>query len=331
MDISLITSLYRAERHLPAYTQRALDVAATVRAEAGLSLELVIVANDATPAERAELERLANAAAVTGTPQVVIDHVPRETVYASWNRGILASTGVTLGPWNVDDERTAAALIEGHQRILGGCKLVYFPYTMLIYHRWLGLDLRQPRRTPAPPYDPVTFRRAMRGGSFILFARALYDMVGLFDADFRIAGDFEWAVRATYHTDFCRGSAPGGIFHLHGGNLSDTGNARQIVEDNIVHLRHGHWENVRPAPPELMRTCWEAWGHAGHTLAPEQTTTLWGPDAAARWEAWQVAERQRRARRQRREAIRAVPRFVINRIGLRPLMARLGVVKSATR
>src|SRR5690606_21328144 len=102
---SLITSLYRAEPHLAAYAGHVRNVAAQARA-AGLSLEMVIVANDATERERALLAPLV-AAGESGELAVQVLHVPRETIYASWNRGVRAARGRCIGVWNADDAREA--------------------------------------------------------------------------------------------------------------------------------------------------------------------------------------------------------------------------------
>lgn len=331
MDISLITSLYRADAHLPTYVGHVLDVAARLRAKAGLMLEIILVANDSTPAERELIARFANAAAVAGTPALEILHVERETLYASWNRGIRASSGLCLGFWNVDDLRTTEALIEGYRLIEQGCNLAYFPYTIVQPRRVLGLlSVNQRIRYPALAYDRELFRRSMRGASFFLFARELYQRVGPFDPNFRIAGDFEWCVRATDITDFCPGTQLAGTFALHGDNLSESGNPLLEVEQNIVHLRRGAWGYVTPAEPALMRASWMDWGGPEIELPESVAAMLRGPQAHRTWQRWQRSRRRARLRTQVSETLRAGPRFVINRTGLRPLFARLGIVKSAS-
>lgn len=326
MDLSLITSLYRAEPYLAAYTGHVRRVAAQVRS-AGLSLELVIVANDATDRERALLAPLV-AAGEAGELAVQVLHVPRETIYASWNRGVRAARGRYIGVWNADDVREAGALVEGYRRISEGCALVYFPYVILRERRWWGLfTTRRMIDVPARPFDRAAFERTSRTGTFYLFDRALYDRVGPFDERFHIAGDFEWLVRAGRLVDFCAGESLGGVFTQGARNLSGTGDPRQNVEDNIVHLRGGNWDALKPADPRLMRAYWDEWGRQDADPPPEIADRLWGPGADECWRRWQ--------RRQRLkpwdEALRAGPRFVIDRTGLRPLLARLGVVKSASR
>jgi hypothetical protein len=329
MDISLITSLYRSQSFLETYSHHVLNVAACLD-KVGLGLEIVLVANDPSEQERQQISYLKERLEYAQTARFVLIEVPRETVYASWNRGVRASSGRCVGFWNIDDVRTPEALIEGHKLISDGCALVYFPYAVQMDNRVLGLfSVTRSTLYKARPYDREVFTRAMRGGSFWVFWRDLYDREGIFDENFKIAGDFEWCVRAAEITDFCPGTQLAGRFILHGGNLSDTGSPLQVVEDNIVHLRHGAWARITPADPDLMRQVWQAWGNQGTELPEEVQDKLWGPRAFDRWQAWLRQERARRRRKMVSRTLRRIPRFVIKHTGTRPLLARLGVVKSA--
>lgn len=318
--ISIITSLYRAEAHLPAYRARVLDVAAQVRA-AGLALEVVLIANDPTPGEQDHLRRLVEAL----DDRAIRLDVPRENLYASWNRGIAASSGLCLAIWNVDDARYADALIEGHRLIADGCEIVDFPFAAVREIRWLGpLRTRHQRRLP-PQYDPVDLRRKTRTSPFFMFSRAVYDRVGPFDGHFRISGDFDWCARpAARAATFCTGAALSGTFFLTGTNLSGSGNPLEDVEDDVVLLRQGLWDELVPADPDRLAACWSDWGDLGtRDVPPDLQDRLWGAGAGERW--------QTSLRTRRRKAItrwlRYLPRQIIDRTGLRPLLARLGIVK----
>jgi hypothetical protein len=320
--ISVITSLYRSEAHLPAYRARVLDVAGQVKA-AGLALEVVLVANDPTDGERDHLRHLAWS--VDGIGTVIPLEVPRENLYASWNRGIASSSGLCLAIWNVDDARYADALIEGYRLIADGCEIVDFPFTAVREIRWLGLFNMQHQRRLPPQYDPVNFRRKTRTGPFFMFSRAVYDRVGPFDGHFRIAGDFDWCARpAARAAKFCAGQSLAGTFFLRGTNLSGSGSPFEDVEDNIVLLRQGRWDELVPADPDLLEACWSEWGSLGaREISPDLQDRLWGAGACDRWQAWLRARRRKEIARR----VRYLPRQIVNRSGLRPVLARLGVVK----
>ena len=143
-----------------------------------------------------------------------------------------------------------------------------------------------------------------------------------------MAGDFDWAMRqAVRAAACCTGTELGGAFFLHGENLSGTRNPYEWVEHNIVLLRHGEWVQVRPVDTGLMRTSWEHWGSHGGALPADVEARLWGADAESFRRQWQHDRRRAELSR----IARAVPREVIDRTGLRPALARLGLVQAGTR
>ncbi|HML21301.1 MAG TPA: hypothetical protein PKD09_06620 [Aggregatilinea sp.] len=324
MDLSLVTSLFRSEAHLPLYGQRVSAVIPALR-RAGLSLELALVANGASAQERRAIETLAAEVGQAGA-HVIIQYVERETVYASWNRGIRASSGDCLGFWNVDDLRYAPALIEGIGLLRDGCALVDFPFEQITQRKALGLlPVTQTRIFPAL-YDSSRVTPRAGVGPFFLFTRALFEQVGPFDDHFRVTGDFEWAMRdAVRAAHTCAGTELGGAFFLHGANLSGSRNPYEWVEHNTVLLRHGEWDQIRPVDPDLMRASWQGWGAQDAELPPEVEARLWGADADAFRRQW----RRDRRRANLSRLIRAVPRAIIDRTGLRPLLARWGLVQPA--
>lgn len=322
MDISLITSLFRAEEHFVAYSTALLEVAAQLRT-AGLVAEVVIVANEASGVESAQIEQLAEQTKSEGLLSLTALFVPRESLYASWNRGVAAASGSCIGFWNVDDVRTPEALIEGQRLIAGGCQVVDFPFTQRFRRTWAGRSWTLTRRYPAS-YRPDIISPKSAFGPFFMFARDLFDQAGPFDEHFHITGDFDWSARdAVRAARYCAGVHNAGYFVVHKHNLSATGSPREWVEHNIVLMRHAQWDSLRPVDPDLLRENWLAWGGAGIDLPEAIADRMWGPDAAARLVAWQ--REQRRAGVSRR--LRAVPRTIINRTGLRPFLARLGLVR----
>jgi hypothetical protein len=325
VDISLITSLYRSDAHLSQFTSHVLRVATAVQA-AGLSVEFILVANDPTNYEREFTGRLA---ALLGTKPGITANVitvERETLYASWNRGVRAASGRCVGFWNVDDVRTAEALIECRRLVETGIQIVDFPFTHVLQWKRLGLFPAERHRHIPAQYDPARIHPRTGVGPFFMFARSLYEQAGPFDEHFRVVGDFEWSVREVVRSaPYARGTALGGTFVQHGDNLSGSQASHEWVEHNTILLRHAQWDAVRPVDPDLMRSCWFEWGDTGIAVPDHVADMLWGAGAAAAWQSWQRAER----RKQWSRTLRTVPRFVIDRTGLRSFLARIGVVKAA--
>ena len=152
--------------------------------------------------------------------------------------------------------------------------------------------------------------------------------VGPFDERFKITGDWEWCVRASQVTDFCSIDRVAGYFWLHGANISDTGDPVQTAEENIIRLMQDDTDVLIPVEPAVMRQVWELFLLP---MAHEVEDRLWGPGAAARAAEYARAKRRARRRARMETAVRYIPRQVIDRTGLRPYLARFGIVKNHPR
>ena len=80
-----------------------------------------------------------------------------------------------------------------------------------------------------------------------------------------------------------------------------------------------------PLEMERMRALWTTWGNPEQISVPDEIAALlWGDQARAAWRVWQ----RRNARYQRGLLLRRLPRTTIDALGLRPYLAKLGLVKS---
>lgn len=314
MDISLISSLYRAAAYMPSFFDAARTVESEVR-EAGYSIEFVIVANDAQPGERALID-----AFMQSVPTARVLHVERESLYASWNRGIEAVAGSVIGFWNADDVRYSGAMLDAVARARGG--------HMFVDYR---LDLEYPDgRRRVVPYGTPTRERHMQRmsvGPFFMFTPELYRRVGPFDPRFRVFGDWDWVLRAMPYTDLRLSDELGGRFVLHGSNLSASGSPRQYVEHNIVCLLHGLLESITPAPPDEMRDALAQWADELH-LAPDLEARLIGEGAHERFVVWAAEKAAKTKALARSEVWRAPIRRMIDRLRLRRFLRAIRLVGS---
>ena len=292
MSVAIISSLYRCEDHLSTFAASVFGFAKRV-SESGIAVHYVPVVNDATRDERAQIDRLAREINANYLGQMTPYYVPRETLYASWNRGIALTQTAFFAPWNADDIRSADAFIEGYHALLSGAELVDFPYTRVILDRRFGVLPRE-RRVDAPClFDPQRFSRRNGLGPFFIASRSLFNRLGPFDERFQVAGDMEWASRAQSTARFQQVRTKGGDFVVHGGNLSNTGGPIEDIEVNIIFMRRGAWNQLRPADPRALLEAWENWGNPnGLALPAEVTEFLWGPEAEARWKRFQRERRQ---------------------------------------
>jgi len=282
-SVSLITSLYRSDKYLAGYLDKVKSVLYFCD-QKYLSVEVVLVCNDATPSEKRMVEQLSNIFQDSERVSILPLFVPRETLYRSWNRGIKASSGGTVGFWNVDDIRYPEALVSGVELVRSGADLVYFPYwsirkrrrflfVNLILSRILRserivapgygrpIPLRpyflfnkiQRRLITPPDFEQNEFMRSFHIGPFFLFSRSFYEKVGPFDEQFRIAGDFEWQARAAKVGNFTLSKDISGEYLTDQTGLSGTGHKIHYVENDVVYLRHGVLDKVQMVDKELLK------------------------------------------------------------------------------
>ena len=303
MSLAIISSLYRSEAHLPAFTAAVFGFAKSL-SERGIEVHYLPIVNDAGPREREQIDQLARAINGGYFGRMTPHYVPRETLYASWNRAISLSPATCFAPWNADDIRSAEAVVEGYRALREDAELVDFPYTRVMLGKRLGVWPRQQRIHVPCAFDSARFTRRNGLGPFFMARRSLYERLGPFDANFRVAGDTEWASRGLSTVRFQHGRANGGDFLVHGGNLSNTGGDREDIEVNLIFMRRGAWRQLRPADPRALREAWESWGNPARlTLPADVADYLWGDEAEARWRRYQRERRQPPALRRLRLAL----------------------------
>ena len=254
VDVSVITSIYHGEVHLPAFLEHVAGVSEKL-CEMGVGSEFVLILNDASRRERRVVERFASAC--DDTVELSPHYVPRESIYASWNRGIDAARGEALGIWNVDDIRNAGALAEGVELIHGGHDLVYFPFTLVRRERRRG----RWAHTGLSFFDHVWLRerdaaRDFLLGPFFVFSRRLVAQAGPFDHRFHIAGDWEWQLRAAACVEPQVGRSIGGVFFGDRSSLSWSGGSRRRVEHAVIASWYGlggSAGDLTPEEEELVR------------------------------------------------------------------------------
>ena len=292
MPIAIISSLYRVEAHLEQYTQAVLTFAEQVH-QAGIEVHYLPILNDATPLERESIDTLASQINNAGYGKMTPHYVGRETLYASWNRGISLTDAPYFTFWNADDVRDTDAFIEGYRALEAGANLVDFKFMGVKSFKRFGLFPAVRHDQSAMLFNPEQFTRKNGVGPFFMASKALYEQVGKFDENFRIAGDMQWAGRTLPYVQFYPAKKIGGYFYIHGDNLSNTGTNREVIEVNIIFMRRQEWQNLIPADPKALRDAWESWGTLGDSRIPDDVTDfLWGDDAEKRWGKYQSERSQ---------------------------------------
>jgi hypothetical protein len=237
MDISIVTSLYKSELFLLRYLVRIKSFNRSL-SKMDINCEFILIANDINIKEEAIITKckLSNMRVV---------RVPRETLYASWNRGIREASSDIIVFWNVDDIKFPKAVLSGVNDIRKGAELVYFPFFMFGIGKvtFLKKRIRFPflilRKINVLPYNRELFMKGCMCGPFFMFNRKVVDKIGPFDESFTIAGDFEWFARASFNNViFKKSNRNGGIFFVHFNNISGNNYQIHVNENQEVSNRY---------------------------------------------------------------------------------------------
>ncbi len=312
MSISVISSLYRVEAHLPQFTSSVRKFAEQVH-HAGIDVLYIPIVNDATPTEQTAIDQLAHDINAAEHGIMLPQYVGRETLYASWNRGVGLSDTPYFTFWNADDIRDADAFIEGYRALQDGATLIDYIFNVRKISKRFGLFPSETEEHSRMLFHTDPFTRKNGVGPFFMTTRDLYNQVGEFDENFRVTGDMEWAERTLPLVNFYPAKQVGGHFYIHGGNLSNTGASREDIELNVVFLRLQRWYQLIPVDPTQMREIWETWGNRDSiTLPAEVENFLWGDSAESRWQQYQAERTQ--------------PKWIQN---IRRRLASRGLIQSA--
>ncbi len=227
--ISFITSLYKSEKYLKKYLSN-IEYFSNHLKQKGIDFEFIIISNNPNGNEKNILNKLTN-----NNKFVKLYFIPRESLYASWNRGISLSRGEIIGFWNVDDKRYPKPIFSALKLFSNGTGLIYFPFIYKRYIKILNYPLLVKKITVKPPiFDKKIFTRGMYCGPFFMFTKKLFEQVGPFDKKFKIAGDFDWCVRAAKITNFSLCDEIAGEFRNEGTSLSGSKNKIHQEENKII-------------------------------------------------------------------------------------------------
>lgn len=213
--ISIVTSLYKSETYLLQFIKHAYKVHTELQNN-NILFEHILVANDYSEEEKKIISN--------SKLSFKILSVPRESFYASWNRGIRESKYDIFTSWNVDDIRFSRALIAGMKTLVVGFEATYFPFKYKRYIQLFGINVLIKSVIIDPPeFERETFTKEMHAGPFFMVHKSAFEKYGYFDESFKIAGDYEWWSRATKAGLYAvKNPALAGIFSNNGKTLSGS-------------------------------------------------------------------------------------------------------------
>lgn len=231
IQISVITSLYRCEAFLEQFLT---SYSRIINME---ECELILVHNDPTPEELAIINRC-----VDERMNLVHLQVPREGLYASWNRAIPDARGKYLAIWNVDDIRTPESLAFQKQALDNS-------NAVLCYGDFYGTrkyGMFKEKRYQYKTYDHFRKEALKRHiiGCFPMWRKDLHEKVGYFDEQFRLVSDYEFQLRVASTYPLVKACAVLGYYLEHVGHKLSSNRKLQRLERTAVEVRYRVFDKI---------------------------------------------------------------------------------------
>ena len=229
--VAIITSLYRGERYLRQFFNHLNLIK---KAE---EYELILVHNEPTEREKTIIAEVA----ISLKMKLVHLQIPREGLYASWNRGISAAHSEYVTIWNIDDVRFPGSIAE-QAACLGGNLNVDMCIGNYIVVNEYGKT--EGKLITVPEFEGKykhSFIKRHHGGSFIMWRKSIHDKVGYFDEQFRLVGDLDFQIRVAKLLKIKKVDKILGYFLAGTPENLSSNYQLQDKENTAIHLRYGNY------------------------------------------------------------------------------------------
>jgi hypothetical protein len=162
-------------------------------------------------------------------------------LYNSWNICAKNAKGKYLAVWNVDDLRTKNSIEMQYNLIKSGdTGFVYGNYTDVIKfgdHVGNFVDFSK--------FKKIELKRSMILGPFYMFKKNLWYKLGFFDEQFKIAGDFDFAIRLALSSKGKMVRQNLGYYLNSQQGLSTKPNRLQSIETDQIYFRYGIFDKIK--------------------------------------------------------------------------------------
>lgn len=232
IETSILTSLYRCEEYLEHFFESILCF------ENLTEIEFVLIHNDPTDNEQEIVTTFLRNNPTINSQYVV---VPRESIYASWNRGIIVSKGDFITIWNVDDIRIPNALkLQIHVlQINKDIDMVYGNrYTITRFgDKNKKLEITR-------DINQSCWNNFFQDGAFLMWRKTVHETIGYFDEQFKIGGDAEFWQRLTESRKVFKIEVPIGIYVREKGKGISKRSKDGYYEAIVLGLRYGFYPRM---------------------------------------------------------------------------------------
>lgn len=233
--VSAIASLYRGGDYIEQFLENI-----TSQTIFATHCELIIIDADSPENEAAVITRY-----MERFPNIVYHRAPtRIGIYEAWNLGVQMARGRYLTNTNLDDLRRSDSF-ERQAEILEK-----FPFVDVVYQDFYYSFVGKAPfaktaavgfKSQVPVITPYNLMLSNSPHNAPMWRRTLHDEVGLFDASFRSAGDYDFWLRCVQDgKTFFKVNDPHVVYFVNPEGLSTQPNTRGIDEANRITKRHGH-------------------------------------------------------------------------------------------
>jgi hypothetical protein len=165
----------------------------------------------------------------------------RETLYRTWNRGIALAEGEYITVWNVDDVRFPDSILQQADALDKNPEAA-IAYGDIWWSNQYGICGSKRGKSALYNYKKVFFK-AYHMSCFQMWRKSIHSSIGYYDEQFECSADFDFQIRTAIHFPFVKVEEPLGIY-LEGHPHKLSYNGLQVLENNIIHLRYGGYENL---------------------------------------------------------------------------------------
>ncbi|EIY49984.1 hypothetical protein HMPREF1068_02543 [Bacteroides nordii CL02T12C05] len=229
--ITVLTSLYNCELFLESYFQELSQL------EHKEQLKVLLLHNAPTPQELAIIEK--QLPKYSFIQHIIIPN--RESLYATWNRGVKLATSDYIAIWNVDDIRTPDSLYR-QSVLLDNNPEVAMTYGDCIETEKYGDSIGRLCAEPEFSYQNSAFYRNHHIGCFPMWRRSIHKSIGYFDEQFRLVADLDFQIRVVrqFPIKKCEGNM--GFFLNEGSTKLSSNRFCQKLEYTMLMMRYGGYD-----------------------------------------------------------------------------------------
>lgn len=241
--VTVITSLYNSLQYLEGF----FEAVSNIRGKN--DLEVLLIHNSPNDQEMVVINKY-----LPRFPFIKHIIVPREGLYATWNRGIKMATGKYITNWNVDDVRLPDSLIN-QADALDQHSDVALSYGDFIVVNEYGK--KEGKVTNEPAYDPkrTSFLRQHHIGCFPMWRRDIHENIGYFDEQFRLVADLDFQIRIAQQYPLIKINDQLG-YYLEGTSSNLSSNyPLQRMEHTVLQVRYGNFNLLHLT--ELVSGLWK--------------------------------------------------------------------------